>query len=151
MSESTRIQIQTDDFDMANEYARLQQQADCGAIVSFTGSVRELASTPLLSMTLEHYPGMTENALQNIVELARNRWPLGNVTVIHRVGTLHVNEQIVLVLVSSAHRAAAFSACEFIMDFLKTQAPFWKKEHTGEGEYWVDAKPSDHTAAQRWK
>jgi len=146
----TRILVQTDDFDLGQEYARLQQQPDCGAIVSFTGSVRELATTPLLSMTLEHYPGMTENALQQIVEQARSRWPLGKVTIIHRVGTLQVNEQIVLVLVSSAHRAAAFSACEFIMDFLKTRAPFWKKETTAQGDHWVDAKASDAEAGQRW-
>ena len=147
----TRILVQTDDFDLGQEYARLQQQPNCGAIVSFTGSVRgELATTPLLSMTLEHYPGMTENALQQIVEQARSRWPLGKVTIIHRVGTLQVNEQIVLVLVSSAHRAAAFSACEFIMDFLKTRAPFWKKKPPPRVTYWVDAKASDAEAGQRW-
>lgn len=149
--ELTRICVQTDDFNLGREYARLQQQPDCGAIVSFTGSVRELASTPLLSMTLEHYPGMTENALQQIVEQARSRWPLGRVTVIHRVGTLQVSDQIVLVLVSSAHRAAAFAACEFIMDFLKTRAPFWKKETTAQGGDWVEAKLTDLISARQWE
>ena len=149
--ELTRICVQTDDFNLGREYARLQQQPDCGAIVSFTGSVRELASPPLLSMTLEHYPGMTENALQQIVEQARSRWPLGRVTVIHRVGTLQVSDQIVLVLVSSAHRAAAFAACEFIMDFLKTRAPFWKKETTAQGGDWVESKLTDLISARQWE
>lgn len=147
---NTKISVQTDNFNLADEYAWHQGQSDCGAVVSFVGSVRELASEPLISMTLEHYPAMTEKALTQIVEQARARWPLGKVTVIHRVGTLKVDEQIVLVLVSSAHRLAAFNACEFIMDFLKTRAPFWKKEHTQSKEYWVTAKASDQQATERW-
>lgn len=150
MEHLTRIKVQPEDFNLADEYAALGNQADCGAIVSFIGSVRELAGDPLLSMTLEHYPGMTEKSLLQITEQARQRWPLGNITIIHRIGTLSVNEQIVLVLVSSAHREAAFRACEFIMDFLKTRAPFWKKEQTTAAGYWVEAKDSDNQAAQRW-
>ena len=147
---NTKISVQTADFNLADEYAWHQHQSDCGAVVSFIGSVRELASEPLISMTLEHYPAMTEKALAQIVEQARTRWPLGKVTIIHRVGSLKVDEQIVLVLVSSAHRLAAFNACEFIMDFLKTRAPFWKKEHTQTQSYWVDAKDSDQQATERW-
>lgn len=147
---NTKISVQSEDFNLADEYRWHQQQPECGAVVSFVGSVRELANEPLISMTLEHYPAMTEKALQGIVEEARQRWPLGKVTVIHRVGTLKVDEQIVLVIVSSAHRVAAFNACEFIMDFLKTRAPFWKKEHTQSQEYWVEAKTSDQQATERW-
>ncbi|MCA6063748.1 molybdopterin synthase catalytic subunit MoaE [Thalassolituus marinus] len=150
MTPLTRIAVQNEDFSLADEYERLQNQAECGAIVSFSGRVRDLATTPLLHMTLEHYPGMTEKALADIVQQARTRWPLGMITVIHRVGKLAVNEQIVLVLVSSAHRQAAFNACEFIMDFLKSRAPFWKKETTTEGTHWVEAKASDEAAVKRW-
>ncbi len=146
----TRIKVQQEDFNLAGEYAKLSNQTECGAIVSFIGSVRELAGDSLLSMTLEHYPGMTEKSLLQITEQARQRWPLGNITIIHRIGTLSINEQIVLVLVSSAHRETAFRACEFIMDFLKTRAPFWKKEQTTTAGYWVEAKDSDHQAALRW-
>ncbi|OZB39405.1 MAG: molybdopterin synthase catalytic subunit, partial [Alishewanella sp. 34-51-39] len=127
---SLRIVVQQQDFSVASEYERLRQDARYGAVVTFTGLVRELAEAELLSMTLEHYPGMTEQALTQIATAAQQRWQLGAVTIIHRVGTLLPNEQIVFVGVASAHRAAGFAAGEFIMDYLKNRAPFWKKEHT---------------------
>lgn len=146
-----RIKVQNRDFLVASEYERLRQDASCGAVVTFTGLVRELAETQLLSMTLEHYPGMTEQALTHIATEAQQRWQLGAVTIIHRVGTLLPNEQIVFVGVASAHRAAGFAAAEFIMDYLKNRAPFWKKEQTSSGEYWVAAKVSDQAALKRWE
>ncbi|EHR40616.1 molybdopterin synthase catalytic subunit MoaE [Alishewanella jeotgali] len=146
-----RIQVQQQDFSVASEYELLRQEARCGAVVTFSGLVRELTETQLLRMTLEHYPGMTEQALIQIATEAQQRWQLGTVTIIHRVGTLLPNEQIVFVGVASAHRAAGFAAAEFIMDYLKNRAPFWKKEHTSNGEYWVAAKVSDHVALQRWE
>lgn len=148
---SLRIVVQQQDFAVAREYERLRQDARCGAVVTFTGLVRELAEAELLSMTLEHYPGMTEQALTQIATEAQQRWQLGAVTIIHRVGTLLPNEQIVFVGVASAHRAAGFAAAEFIMDYLKNRAPFWKKEHTSSGEYWVTAKVSDQAALKRWQ
>lgn len=146
-----RIQVQQQDFSVASEYELLRQDARCGAVVTFSGLVRELADTKLLSMTLEHYPGMTEQALTQIATEAQQRWQLGAVSIIHRVGTLLPNEQIVFVGVASAHRAAGFAASEFIMDYLKNRAPFWKKEQTPDGEYWVAAKVSDQAALQRWE
>ena len=163
MSPSNNISVQHNDFDIAVEYAALRRDSsDAGAIVTFTGLVRELTSIPttektgesnvhLTAMHLEHYSGMTEKALASIVEKARRNWDIDQVRIVHRVGKLLPHDQIVFVGVSSSHRNEAFCACEFIMDFLKTKAPFWKKEITPEGEHWVEAKDSDDVSAQRWK
>jgi len=136
-----KVCVQAQDFDAGAEMRALQRDPKVGAVASFVGVVREVA------MTLEHYPGMTERALQKIVEEARGRWQVLDCTVIHRVGALEPTDQIVLVAVASAHRGDAFAACEFIMDYLKTQAPFWKKEAAG----WVEARETDDKAAERWK
>jgi molybdopterin synthase catalytic subunit len=144
------IRVQTADFDITKEYAALRQDSSCGAVVTFSGLVRELNDARLHTMTLEHYPGMTEQTLGHIAQDAQTRWQLGAITIIHRVGELRPNDQIVFVGVASAHRAAAFCAAEFIMDYLKTRAPFWKKEHTQQGSYWVDAKTSDEQSSHRW-
>ena len=146
------VSVQTEDFDAGLEINRLQNaRKDTGAVVSFVGLVRDLNEGDQVSqLTLEHYPGMTEKALEAIVSQAKNRWDIFDVTVIHRVGTLPATAQIVLVAVSSAHRGEAFKACEFIMDYLKTEAPFWKKERTQSGERWLDAKNSDDEARERW-
>ncbi|MBE9608737.1 molybdopterin synthase catalytic subunit MoaE [Chitinilyticum piscinae] len=143
------IRVQEGDFSLAEEYAKLTGRPEAGAVVAFVGSVRDVASG-LASMTLEHYPGMTEKQLGKIVTEAGTRWPLSAVTLIHRVGELQLTEQIVLVLTVSAHRDAAFAANQFIMDYLKNEAPFWKKESTGAGEAWVEAKDSDAAALARW-
>lgn len=145
------IRVQQDDFSVAKEYQRLAQASNCGAVVTFSGLVRELADTELEAMALEHYPGMTEQVLYGLVEQARQRWQLGDVTLIHRVGQLKLNEQIVFVGVAAPHRKAAFAAAMFIMDYLKTQAPFWKQECTSAGSCWVAAKDSDKQAAQSWQ
>ena len=146
-----KIRVQQDDFDLSDEVAKVKNNnSDIGAVVSFVGTVRDLDDSPIEKMTLEHYPGMTEKALEEIAMQAQNRWPLGDVSIIHRVGDLAINEQIVLVITASKHRKAAFEACEFIMDYLKTQAPFWKKEHTTTGNHWVEAKDSDTDQAKRW-
>jgi len=149
---TTFISVQEQDFDLALEYTLIRKQSDSdGAIVTFTGLVRELTERGNLKyMTLEHYPGMTEKSLMNICEQARERWPIGSIRIIHRIGKLPPDEQIVFVGVSSKHRKAAFAATEFMMDFLKTHAPFWKKEFTTEGEFWVDAKSSDKHKANDW-
>jgi molybdopterin synthase catalytic subunit len=146
------VSVQTEDFDAGLEISRLRNaRKDTGAVVSFIGLVRDLNEGDQVSqLTLEHYPGMTEKALEAIVSQAQNRWAIFDVTVIHRVGTLQAMEQIVLVAVSSAHRSEAFKACEFIMDYLKTEAPFWKKERTQSGERWLDAKSTDDEARERW-
>lgn len=146
------VRVQSEDFDLGAEILKLRQDhPGIGAIASFIGLVRDLNEDASISgMTLEHYPGMTEKALNKIVEEARQRWNIVNAMVIHRIGVLKPTDQIVLVAVSSAHRHDAFSACEFIMDYLKTQAPFWKKEQTPDGERWVDARESDESAVQRW-
>lgn len=122
-----------------------------GALVTFVGMVRDLTANPVTAMQLEHYPGMTEKSLAAIIGRARARWPLGRVLIAHRVGLLHPGEPIVFVGVTGSHRREAFAACEFLMDYLKTEAPFWKKEFTPDGERWVEAKPSDCEAAQRWQ
>ena len=146
-----KIRVQQDDFDLSDEVAKVKNNnSDIGAVVSFVGTVRDLDDSPIEKMTLEHYPGMTEKALEEIAQQAQNRWPLGDVSIIHRVGDLAINEQIVLVVTTSKHRKAAFEACEFVMDYLKTQAPFWKKEHTTTGNHWVEAKDSDTDQAKRW-
>ena len=147
------IRVQTEDFDAGAEILRLRQNDPrIGAVASFIGLVRDInEGESVAGMTLEHYPGMTEKALAAIVEEAKRRWDIYGAVVIHRVGLLKPTDQIVLVAVTSAHRGEAFAACEFIMDYLKTQAPFWKKEETGAGARWVDARESDDQAARRWE
>jgi molybdopterin synthase catalytic subunit len=146
------IRIQQEDFDMSVEVAALRQgDARVGAVVSFLGTVRDMNDgSAVKGMTLEHYPGMTEKALQEIIDQAQARWDVYQTLVIHRVGLMQPEEQIVLVAVTSAHRGEAFAACEFIMDYLKTAAPFWKKEDTPDGSRWVDARLTDETAMARW-
>lgn len=146
------IRIQTEDFDLGAEVARLRaNQPQVGAVVAFVGTVRDMnEGERIAAMELEHYPGMTEKALQAIVGQARARWELVDVLVIHRVGLLQPLEQIVLVAVAAKHRGEAFAACEFIMDYLKTQAPFWKKEQTPQGARWVDARVADDEALAKW-
>lgn len=146
------VRVQTQDFDLGLELGALRNaRKDTGAVVSFVGQVRDLNEGQLISqLTLEHYPGMTEKALETIVRQAQNRWNIFDALVIHRVGTLQPSDQIVLVAVSSAHRFEAFKACEFVMDYLKTEAPFWKKETTTTGEHWLEAKDSDEEARARW-
>ena len=147
------VRVQTEDFDIGAEIAQLRKgNAKIGAIASFIGLVRDINEGDHVStMTLEHYPGMTEKALEDIVAQAKSRWDVYDALVIHRVGRLLPLDQIVVVVVTSAHRGDAFSACEFLMDYLKTQAPFWKKEDTSKGARWVDARESDDAAAARWK
>ena len=140
-----KISVQQEDFDAGFEMKNISKNNSVGAVASFVGLVRDVA------MTLEHYPGMTERAIAKIVEEAKGRWQVMDCAVIHRYGALQPNDQIVLVAVASAHRGDAFAACEFIMDYLKTQAPFWKKEATPQGARWVEAKDSDDKAAERWK
>jgi molybdopterin synthase catalytic subunit len=146
------VRIQTTDFDVSREIANLRgNDGRIGAVTSFVGVVRDINDAAHVSaMTLEHYPGMTEKALEAIIDDARRRWDFVDALIIHRVGELHPTEQIVLVAVAGAHRGATFLACEFIMDYLKTRAPFWKKEVTPDGPRWVDARTSDDEAASRW-
>ena len=147
-----RIRVQTEAFQLGAEVDAISQgRTDIGAIASFVGLARGMnEGSGVQAMTLEHYPGMTEKALARLVDEARSRWALFDVTVIHRVGRLLPGDPIVLVAVAGQHRGEAFAACEFIMDYLKTQAPFWKKEETPEGERWVEARASDDAAAARW-
>lgn len=153
------IKIQQQDFDLAAEYSAMRTTSvNPGAIVVFTGLVREVIEAASVecehrdqSLTLEHYPGMTENALQQIAEEAAARWPLQGICIIHRVGTLQPGDQIVLVAASSAHRNAAFESADFMMDYLKTSAPFWKKQMTGDNSHWVQSRESDYLAAARWQ
>ena len=140
-----KISIQREDFDLGAEVLAISTNPKIGAVASFVGLVRDVR------MTLEHYPGMTENAIRKIVDEAATRWQVMDCSVIHRYGELQPNDQIVLVAVASAHRGDAFAACEFIMDYLKTQAPFWKKEHRAGGATWVEARAADDEAAERWK
>jgi len=146
------ISIQTQDFNLAEEVAALEQgNAGDGAVVTFTGRVRDNnLGLKVSGLYLEHYPGMTEKSLEKILETAHSRWDIGRVRVIHRIGQLNLGEQIVFVGVTSRHRQDAFAAAEFIMDYLKVQAPFWKKELTEEGEKWLDARQSDTSKAQQW-
>jgi molybdopterin synthase catalytic subunit len=146
------VRVQTEDFDIAREIAALRAaNPKVGAVASFIGTVRDMNDgSAVATLTLEHYPGMTEKALEEIVAEARSRWRIIDVTVIHRVGELKPLDQIVLVVVVGEHRGDAFAACEFLMDYLKTRAPFWKKEQTPEGGRWVDARGSDDAAAERW-
>ena len=147
-----KILVQADAFDLGTEVDAMRQgRTDIGAIASFVGLARDInEGSGVAAMTLEHYPGMTEKALAALVDEASARWALLDVTVIHRIGRLLPGDPIVLVAVASRHRGEAFAACEFIMDYLKTQAPFWKKEETPEGERWVEARVSDDAAAARW-
>lgn len=145
--------VQTADFNLQHEYDALRRSgAGTGAIVTFSGLVRDFSDRPGVNgMYLEHYPGMTEAVLEDLIGEARQRWPLLQVRITHRVGQLQPTDQIVFVGVAASHRTDAFAACEFLMDFLKTQAPFWKKETTPEGSHWVEAKASDDQAAERWE
>jgi molybdopterin synthase catalytic subunit len=147
------VRIEQGGFDVGAEIARLRgHDGGIGAIASFVGLVRDANEGNRVSeMTLEHYPGMTEKAIEEIIAQARARWRVIDALVIHRVGTLKPTDPIVLVVVASAHRGDAFAACEFIMDYLKTRAPFWKKEQTGAGARWVEARTTDDIAAERWR
>jgi molybdopterin synthase catalytic subunit len=148
----TRVRVQTQDFDLGAELSALRHEdARVGAVVSFLGTVRDMnEGANVAAMELEHYPGMTEQAIETIVEQACQRWPLFGARVIHRVGPLLPLDQIVLVVCTAAHRGDAFAACEFIIDYLKTEAPLWKKEQTPDGARWVDARVTDDTARQKW-
>ena len=147
-----RVSIQTADFDVAAEVARLRRDdPGVGAVCTFIGTVRDRNDGSAVSaMELEHYPGMTEKAIEQMIDEAFRRFDIRAARVIHRVGPLQVQDQIVLVVVTSSHRGESFRACEFLMDYLKTQAPFWKKENTPEGERWVDARVADDAALERW-
>jgi molybdopterin synthase catalytic subunit len=147
-----RVRVQAEDFDTGRELEALTRgRVDAGAVASFVGLVRDANDgTAVKSMTLEHYPGMTEKALEDICAQAMSRWDLIDTLVVHRIGTLKPGDRIVLVGVSSAHRGEAFAACEFIMDYLKTRAPFWKREETPQGARWVEARTTDDAAADRW-
>ena len=147
-----RVSVQTDDFDLGAEVAALRAgDAGVGAVAAFVGTVRDRNDgSGVSSMELEHYPGMTEKAIESMIDEAQQRFDIRAVRVIHRVGVLRPQDQIVLVAVTSSHRGQAFQACEFLMDYLKTQAPFWKKEHTPEGARWVDARVADDAALERW-
>ena len=147
-----RVSVREADFDLSAEVAALRAgDGGVGAVVSFVGTVRDRSDGQALSvMELEHYPGMTEAAIEAMIDEAQRRFDIRGVRVVHRVGPLAAQEQIVLVAVSSAHRGQAFQACEFLMDYLKTQAPFWKKEHTAAGARWVDARVADDDALARW-
>ena len=147
------VRVQTEDFDVSAEMLTLRKRnPKIGAVASFVGVVRDLNDGDSVStLTLEHYPGMTEKSLEAIVQQAKERWDIYDALIVHRVGTMRPLDQIVLVIVTSAHRGESFEACEFLMDYLKTRAPFWKKEVTAEGERWVDARSSDDVAAKRWE
>lgn len=146
------VRVQIEDFDAGHEIAALRAgNPKVGAVASFIGVARDLNDgAQVTTLTLEHYPGMTEAALEDICQRARRRWDIADVLVVHRVGPLQPLDQIVLVVVTSAHRGEAFAACEFVMDYLKTEAPFWKKEQTSAGSRWVDARESDDAARARW-
>jgi len=146
------VRVQREDFDIGAEIAAFRRSdPGIGAIASFIGLVRDAnEGDAVTGMTLEHYPGMTEKALAGIVAEAKHRWDIVDALVIHRVGELKPLDQIVLVVVTGAHRGAAFAACEFIMDYLKTRAPFWKKERTAQGARWIEARVADDQAAERW-
>lgn len=146
-----KILVQTTDFSLAKEYQHIAQDNGDGAVVTFVGKVRDFNDgRTVTDLTLEHYPGMTETVLQQIATQARERWPLNQITIIHRVGKMALGEQIVFIGVTSAHRKAAFAACEFLIDFLKTKAPFWKLEADAKGASWVEARDADEQAAKSW-
>lgn len=148
-----KVSVQSDDFDIASEIAALSKgRTDIGAVASFTGLVRDIhGGKEIKSLTLEHFPAMAEKELEKIGLDAEKRWPIQGLTIIHRYGKLAPGDQIVLVITTSHHREAAFNAAQFIMDWLKTDAPFWKKEETGDGTHWVAAKTSDDDKKDRWK
>ena len=148
-----KIKIQTEDFDVSEEIKSLRAgKPEIGAVASFIGTVRDLNDgSSVQSMELEHYPGMTEKSLEEIVLEAKKRWDLQGVTIIHRVGPLKPLDQIVLVITASSHRGEAFASCEFVMDYLKTSAPFWKKEATPDGARWVDARTTDEERLKKWQ
>ena len=146
------VSVQTDDFDIGRSLAELTEgRTDIGALVTFTGLVRDMPGGGLQAMELEHYPAMTEKALREIEAEARKRWNLSASLIIHRIGRLQPGDRIMMVATGSAHRQDAFEAAEFLMDYLKSRAPFWKKEHTTEGADWVDARESDEDALNRWR
>lgn len=146
------VSVQSDDFNLQHEYDALcENNTADGAVVTFVGRVRDLAeNSNVTALTLEHYPSMTEKTLTELAQSAKQRWPISQVRVIHRYGTLGPADQIVLVAVSSPHRTAAFESAQYLMDFLKTNAPFWKKEHTNDGDYWVEAKQADVDQERQW-
>ena len=147
-----KVIVQAKDFDLTTEVNLARSKnPQIGAIVSFVGTVRDLQSKILKSLTLEHYPEMTEKSLESIVIKARSRWELENITIVHRVGKLLISDQIVLVIVTSKHRQEAFDSCNFIMDYLKTDAPFWKKESSDKEEKWVDSSSNDKKQKKRWE
>ena len=146
-----KIIVQTEDFDLTSEVELIKStNSSIGAVVSFIGTVRDLTGESLVSLSLEHYPGMTEKSLSSIADKARKKWEIDSITIIHRVGTLGIGDQIVLVITSSKHRQAAFDSCNYIMDFLKTDAPFWKKEVSDKEEKWVGKRESDEEQKKRW-
>ena len=146
-----KIIVQTEDFDLTTEVELIKStNSSIGAVVSFIGTVRDLTGESLVSLSLEHYPGMTEKSLSSIADKARKKWEIESLTIIHRVGTLGIGDQIVLVITSSKHRQAAFDSCNYIMDFLKTDAPFWKKEVSDKEEKWVGKRESDEEQKKRW-
>jgi molybdopterin synthase catalytic subunit len=149
---NTRVSVQVQDFNVADEIARLRgRDKRVGAVCSFIGTVRDRSDgADVSSMELEHYPGMTEKAIEAMIDEAHRRFDIYGARVVHRVGLLQPADQIVMVAVTSAHRGESFKACEFLMDYLKTQAPFWKKEQTPRGSHWVDARVADDAALQRW-
>lgn len=153
MESDVQVRVQSDDFDAGREIADLRRgNPKVGAVASFIGLMRDVNDgTDVSGMTLEHYPGMTEKSIRDIVAQAQGRWNIIGARVIHRIGRLEPTDQIVLVAVASSHRGDAFAACQFIMDYLKTRAPFWKKETTAHGERWVDARVTDDVAAARWR
>jgi len=147
-----KIVVQTEDFDLTTEVELIKSYSpSVGAIVSFIGTVRDLNNESLVSLTLEHYPEMTEKSLDSIANKARDKWELESITIIHRVGTLCIGDQIVLVITTSEHRQEAFDSCNFIMDYLKTDAPFWKKEISDKEEKWVEIRETDKKQKSRWK
>jgi molybdopterin synthase catalytic subunit len=147
-----KIVVQTEDFDLTTEVELIKSYSpNVGAIVSFIGTVRDLNNESLVSLTLEHYPEMTEKSLESIANKARDKWELESITIIHRVGTLCIGDQIVLVITTSEHRQEAFDSCNFIMDYLKTDAPFWKKEISDKEEKWVEIRETDEKQKSRWK
>ncbi len=152
MTVAPRVRIQTEDFDLSAEVAQLRAgQAGIGAVCAFVGTVRDHSEgSTVAAMTLEHYPGMTESSIEAMIDEAHRRFDILGARVVHRVGPLAPTDQIMMVAVVSAHRGQSFQACEFLMDYLKTQAPFWKKESTPEGARWVDARVSDDDALARW-
>lgn len=153
MTTSLSVTVQQEDFDLGREYqSLLAQDRGIGAVVAFVGTVRDLnLADDVVALELEHYPGMTEKSLSKILEAAAERWSLQGARIMHRIGKMYPGDQIVLVLTASAHRGDAYEANNFIMDYLKTEAPFWKKEWTPEGPRWIEAQDSDDKAAARWK